>query len=360
MEYVDGVPLTRYCNQENCSIGRRLALFRDVCDAVQHAHQHAVIHRDLKPSNILVKSDGAVRLLDFGIAKQLDSLDEPQHMTRTGLRLMSPAYAAPEQIRGERVEIYTDVYALGVILYELLSGRLPFDAADRTRGGAGSTIIGSEPVRPSLVARRTAPEAAASWPDLDVLCLTGMHKDPTRRYRSVEALIHDIDHYLEAKPLEARPDSYGYLLGKFVRRHRRAVSAAAATIGVLVAIVVSFSLRLAGARNDALAESARTQRIQSFLVNLFEGSDQGAGPAEELRVVTLIDRGLHEARALGDQPDLQAELHPTLGGLYQKLGNLEQAESLLSAALETRRGLFCPQHPAVADSLVAVGLLRLD
>src|ERR1017187_7540366 len=189
MEYVDGLPLTEYCWQRQSSIRERLQSFRSVCEAVQHAHQHAIIHRDLKPSNILVKPDGTVRLLDFGIAKQLDVLDKPADQTLTGLRLMTPAYAAPEQVRGGPVGVYTDVYSLGVILYELLAGRLPFDLSNRTPGEAEAIIIAGDPEKPSASGARTCSASAAAWSDLDVLCLSAMHRDPERRYRSVEALI---------------------------------------------------------------------------------------------------------------------------------------------------------------------------
>src|SRR5437660_4178568 len=141
MEYVEGVPLTEYCEQHASSIPERLRLFRAVCEAVEHAHRHLIVHRDLKPSNILVKPDGSVKLLDFGIAKQLDSLEGPVDRTRTGLRLMTPAYAAPEQILGDPVGIHTDIYTIGVVLYELLTGRLPFDLANRTPREV-ETVIG--------------------------------------------------------------------------------------------------------------------------------------------------------------------------------------------------------------------------
>src|SRR5271155_1671544 len=149
MEYVEGVPLTEYCRKNSCSIEERLKLLRMVCEAVQYAHQHALIHRDLKPSNILVKRDGSVRLLDFGIAKQIEDFDAPVDQTRTALRLMTPAYAAPEQVRGERVGIQADVYALGVILYELLAGRLPFDFAHKTAGEAATMVTTVAPEKPS-------------------------------------------------------------------------------------------------------------------------------------------------------------------------------------------------------------------
>src|SRR3981081_2008343 len=213
MEYVDGVPLTQYCREHECSIEERLHLFRSVCEAVQHAHANAVIHRDLKPSNILVKSDGSIRLLDFGIAKQLESRDLQVDQTMTGLRMMTPAYASPEQIRGDRVGISTDVYSLGVILYELLTGQLPFDLSGLTPAEAATIIAEHEPGKPSAAVKRTTDSRSNShtlsvsktaWADLDVLCLSAMHKDPRRRYRSVEALMRDVDHYLNGDRMEAR------------------------------------------------------------------------------------------------------------------------------------------------------------
>lgn len=367
MEYVDGEPLDRYCRQRRCGIEERLRLFRAVCEAVQFAHTQAVIHRDLKPSNILVRGDGTVKLLDFGIAKQLEEYNPASDMTRTGLRLMTPAYASPEQIRGERAAVQTDVYSLGVVLYRLLTGRLPFDVANRTPAEAATMLADRDPVRPSLVARRVetqepglAPAAGdAAWADLDVLCLTAMHKDVAKRYASVEALIRDIDHFLRAEPLEARPDTFGYRLGKFVRRRRSAVAAGVAALLAVTALVAYFTTQLAAERNAALAEAARTQRIQRFMLNLFQGGDPEAGPARDLRVTTLLERGVQEASALDGDPLVQAELYQTLGDIHQKLGSLDQADKLLNLALERRRAL--PNADAgVAESLVALGLLRTD
>src|SRR5882724_1631692 len=224
MEYVEGMPITDYCQKYSCSIERRLQLFRQVCEAVQYAHAHAVIHRDLKPSNIFVKPDGGVRLLDFGIAKQIENLDSSVNQTRTIMRLMTPAYAAPEQIRGDSVGVQTDVYSLGVILYELLADRLPFDFSNLAPVEAATIIPEHEPGKPSAKAESlNATVNKAAWDDLDVLCLTAMHKDTQRRYRSVEALIRDIAHYLNGEPLEVRPDSLQYRVGKFVKRNQRAV-----------------------------------------------------------------------------------------------------------------------------------------
>jgi eukaryotic-like serine/threonine-protein kinase len=372
MEYVEGVPLTEYCVEHRCSIEERLRLFRAVCEAVQYAHQHAVIHRDLKPSNILVKTDNTIRLLDFGIAKHLENLETPasKHETMTGLRLMTPAYAAPEQVRGERVGIHSDVYSLGVILYELLAGKLPFDLSRLSPGEAETMILTQDPPRPSAFAKEAIKPPGAdpnisslgktAWADLDVLCLTAMHKDTQRRYQSVEALIRDIDHYLKGEPLEARPDTFRYRLGKFVTRNRRAVSAAALVFTIVVGLVIFFTVRLAKARNAALDEAARTQRIQRFMMNLFQGGDESVGPGDSMRVVTLLDRGVQEAQSLNSDPKVQAELYQTLGTIYEQLGKFDQANSLLQSALDRRKALFGPDSTEVAESLVALGQLRSD
>src|SRR2546428_6349297 len=232
MEYVEGVPLTQFCEEHASAMPQRLRLFRAVCEAVEHAHRHLIVHRDLKPSNILVKPDGSVKLLDFGIAKQLGSLEGPMDRTRTGLRVMTPAYAAPEQILGDPVGIHTDIYTLGVVLYELLTGRLPFDLSNRTPGEAETAIIKQGRERPSAAAKEKSISRRA-WADLDVLCLTAMHIEPQRRYRTVEALIRDIDHYIAGEPLEARPDTSRYRLGKDGRPKPPLGSAVAASVPAL-------------------------------------------------------------------------------------------------------------------------------
>lgn len=193
-----------------------------------------------------------------------------------------------------------------------------------------------------------------------MLCLTATHQDPERRYRSVEALIRDIDHYLKAEPLEAQPDTLPYRIGKFVRRNRKAVAVAAIVFTVVAAQAAFFTIRLARARNAALAETARTQRIQRFMLNLFGGGHQEAGPSENLRVVALLDRGMQEARTLNQDPRVQSELYETLGGIYEKLGKFDQADSLLQSAFDEQRSISGPDSVEAAESLVALGSLRAD
>jgi tetratricopeptide (TPR) repeat protein len=187
-----------------------------------------------------------------------------------------------------------------------------------------------------------------------------MHQDPARRYATVDALIRDIDHYLHGEPLEARKDSVRYRLGKFVRRHQQAVVAAGAAFLLAVGLVAFYTVRLARARNEAVIAAEKAQRVQRFTLGLFQGGDKLAGPADSLRVVSLLDRGVADARSLDAEPAAQAELYLTLGGIYEKLGKLSRADSLISLALARRLSLFGPQHPDVAAALVADGELRID
>ncbi|MCA9721632.1 MAG: serine/threonine protein kinase [Gemmatimonadetes bacterium] len=357
MEYVEGTPLTTHATSRALEVRERLRLVLEVCEAVQHAHAHAVIHRDLKPSNVLVTTDGHVKLLDFGIAKQLDPTDEPLEVTRTGLRVLTPSYAAPEQFTGGAVGVRTDVHAIGVMLYELLTGHLPWPAEPESPLAGRSREV----TRPSQLARRgSVAPGRAGWRELDVLVQTAMHQDPARRYPSVEALARDIRHYLASEPLEARPDSAGYRLGRFARRRWRELATAAAVLILLGAVALVAAARVTGARDAALAEAARTARIQAFMLGLFAGGDDDTGPADSLRVRTLLDRGEREAGALDADPEQRAALRETLGEIRRQLGAYDRSDSLLTAALAERVRLHGPAALDVARVRLALARLRLD
>jgi serine/threonine-protein kinase len=356
MEYVDGVSLTEHCVAHDCAVAETLGLFRSVCEAVQYAHSHALIHRDLKPSNILVTKEGIPKLLDFGLAKPIGPEGAALDSTVTGLRLMTPAYAAPEQIQGGQTTVRTDVYGLGVILYQLLARRMPFDLSNLSPGEAEQVILTREPERPSQALGK---EAGAGWDDLDVLCLVAMHKDPARRYQSVEALIRDIDRYLKGEPLEARPDVFTYVVGKFVRRHRLPLLTGFAVLMTIVGLIAFFGFRLERARRTAVAEATRAQRIQQVLTHLFDGNNL-TGPSTELRAVDVLDRGAREALKLGGEPQTEADLLQTVGTLYDKLGHPDRSDALLSSALEIRKKTYGPVSVPVADTLAALAETKSD
>jgi serine/threonine-protein kinase len=365
MEYVRGMPLDVYCRDRALSVRDTLALLAQVCEAVQHAHEHAIVHRDLKPSNILVTETGEVKLLDFGIAKLLEPVtadgapNVDALVTRSEFRLMTPAYAAPEQIRGAAIGVYTDVYALGVLTYQLVTGVLPFDLSEVTPHEAFTRIVEQDAERASVAAARhrtraaqalgesahdaparaahTASPSKAMWADLDLLCSAAMHKDPSRRYRTVDALHRDLVHTMRGEPLDAHPDSVPYRLSRFVRRNRRAVVAGALTVLLLSLVGVGYVTRIAAARDAATAEARRRDQLQQFLLSLFSGDKAGA-PAETLRVSTLVERGERQAAMLGRDPAAQGDLYVALGSIHEALGRFDRADSVLREgvrALET-------------------------
>ncbi len=363
MELVEGVSIGEYCRDHGCPVGQRLELFRQACEAVRYAHAHAIIHRDIKPSNILVTDDGCVKLVDFGIAKQLEAAEDGGSRTRTVLRAMTPAYAAPEQLTGDEPGVQADVYSLGVVLYELLTGTLPFELGGLTPAEAVTALTGESPVRPStraVAGGGGALPSRAAWADIDMLCLKAMHPDPSRRYSSVEALIRDVDHYLRQEPLEARPDRLGYRAGKFLRRHWQVASVTAGAAALAIGLSTVFTLRLTTARDAAIAEAARTERVQRFMTSLFQGGDERAGPRIGMKVTEMLERGVREAETLSADPPVQAELMHNLASIYQQLGRLDEADALFARSLDRRREALGPDSPEVAESLVAIGLLRVD
>jgi eukaryotic-like serine/threonine-protein kinase len=302
MEFVEGLRFTEYCRNQDRPIEDRLRLFRMVCQAVQYAHSQEIIHRDLKPSNILVEPDGTPRLLDFGIARELQSLDDPADQTRPGLQFMSRDYAAPEWVRDGSVGFYTDVYSLGVMLYETLAGRLPLDRPEK-------------------------PTAGTKWNDLDVLCLKAMHQEAHARYQSVEAFIRDIDHYLKGEPLEARPDSLTYRLRKFVTRNRHVVVAAAFASALVVSLIVFFTLRLARARDRADRETAIASAMNRFLSDDLLGQSDPfkSGQAKKAFVDVVNQASSHIDLQFRTEPVVAARLHQTIARAFDNGSDFARA-----------------------------------
>ena len=350
LEHVEGAPLDVYCDTHQLTVEARLALFRKVCAAVQHAHRNLLVHRDLKPANVLVTAEGEPKLLDFGIAKQLATGLETDAETRTGLRVMTPGYASPEQVRAEAVTTASDVYSLGVLLYELLSGRSPYRASAETPFALERAVLEEIPEKPSDAAARggeaenaAIAQARGSRPaelrrrlrgDLDNIVLMALRKEPARRYGSAAELEGDLDRFLTQRPVTARRDSLGYRAGLFIRRHRWAVAA-----GVLAALVTAGLLAgLVAQSVRAAREGDKARRALAFLVDVFKQSDPYQTGGERVTPQQILDQGAARVeRELEDQPEVQAALMDAIGQVYLGLGLPGRAEPLLEAALARRR-----------------------
>jgi eukaryotic-like serine/threonine-protein kinase len=379
MEYVSGEPITRYCDTRTLDVNARLDLFAAVCDAVQYAHQNLVVHRDLKPSNTLVTSDGQVKLLDFGIAKVLHEDDEAPFatLTRLGSGPMTPEYAAPEQVRGEPVTTATDVYALGALAYELLTGRGPHELARRTAAEVERAIAERDIVRPSSVVSRTGggtvvgaadtiAKARGTEParlrrklrgDLDTIVMRALQKDPARRYPSAGAFAEDVRRYRDGRPIAARRDSVPYRAGKFVRRHAISV---VATALVLVALVAGL-IGTAWQAGVASREAAKATEVSHFLASLFAVADPARTNAAQVTARELLDRGATRIETdLAGQPDVQAEMMLLLGRIYRELGVYDRARPLLERALDLRRTRFGGDDAQAASTMSELGRLWLD
>jgi serine/threonine protein kinase len=372
MEYVDGEPLDEYCDAHRLSIARRLTLFLDVCDAVEHAHRHFIVHRDLKPRNILVSGEGSVKLLDFGIARILEPEDDEEDLTRTGhAHPMTLSYASPEQVRGEPITTASDVYALGVLLYKLLTGLHPYRREFTSPSDAERVICGETPTVPS---RRLAAEESREIAeardaslsklqrelsgDLDAIVLTAMRKEPSRRYPSVHQLSEDLRRHLQGYPVRARKDSVGYRASRFVRRHRIGFAASvtvAALAAALMAVSVRHTLTTAALGRALSREVETTQQVSEFLVDLFRTSNPMEGFGDTVRVRTLLDQGLENlAQEKGGTPEVRARTLMVMGRVYGNLGLYDEAVVLQEEALRTWRSLYGRVHPEVAEALEAL------
>jgi eukaryotic-like serine/threonine-protein kinase len=389
MEYIDGVPIDVYCDRNSLTLEDRLRLFCTVCSAVHSAHQNLIVHRDLKPSNILVTQSGIPKLLDFGIAKLLDDRHMMQTLavTQADVRLMTPDHASPEQVRGDPITTASDVYVLAILLYELLTGMKPFARMTRL-ADLERAICEQTPVLPSaaLTASAKVPESEladiaarrrTTLPrlrrqlrgDLDKIILTGLRKEPERRYSSVEQFSADIERFLQGRPVAAQADAWTYRTAKFVRRHFIVVGLSMVFVLSLIAFSIATYVQYvriqqerdiaAQQRSVAELQRARAENVSAFMTELFQLSDPSEARGNEVRVREILDRGAARiSTELRSQPELQATLMETMGKVYLNLGLNREAAPLIERSLEVRRRLFGPMHDSVAQSLNSLAWLQ--
>jgi serine/threonine-protein kinase len=387
MEFIDGNPITDYCDSKELTIRERLELFRTVCSAVQYAHQSLVVHRDIKPANILVNKQGRPKLLDFGIAKLLDEDigEAGNELTKAGIWHFTPEYASPEQMKSESITTTSDIYSLGVLLYQLLSGHHPYRITSSSPLAVSKIITEEKIVKPSDKfhrieevtaadgnAKQLTPEIISKTRsekpekifrnlrgDLDNIVLKAMHKDPFRRYASAEQFSEDIKRFLTGLPVMARKDTVQYRVSKFVQRHRVGVVLSGLILMLLISsiIIISWQANIASEeRDNARIESNKFERVNMFLQGMLSSVDPNE-LGRDVKVYDILEKAAEDIKTeLKDQPEIEADISRTLGNTYVSLGEYDEAEPHLYKSLSINENLYGAESKQVAQSLHDIGL----
>lgn len=367
MEFIDGIPITDFCHQKKLSLEEKLKLFREVCTAVQYAHQNLIVHRDLKPGNILVTKDGIPKLLDFGIAKLIDEelVDNNEDLTRTGVWHLTPEYASPEQIKGEKITTASDIYSLGVLLYQILTGYQPYKISNNSPAAISKIITEEIIQKPSEKVKDKSREHAESnlflndkisnqlKGDLDNIVLKAMHKDPARRYVSVEQFSEDIRRHLSGLPVIAQKDTAGYRLSKFIQRHKVGFIS---SVGFIVFLIINLIAIIwqaniaANERDKAKLEAQKVETVNKFLLDMLSSVD----PTEIGRDVKVYDvlrkSALGVEKGFKDQPGIEASIQKTIGKTLTSLGEYDEAKPHLLRSLLLNERVYGKQSNQASES----------
>ncbi|HKK62072.1 MAG TPA: serine/threonine-protein kinase [Bacteroidales bacterium] len=336
MEYIEGSSITDYCNNNNLSVNEKLQLFTDACEAVQFAHSNFIVHRDLKPDNIIVTSKGNVKVLDFGIAKLIDNevlTEDEVIQTIDGHRFLSLNYAAPEQITLDPVSAATDVYTLGLLLYEVLTGTKPFDLSGKKLAEAEKIIRETPPTSPSSVSTEKQRKLIG---DIDSIVLKALRKEPESRYESVALLLEDIEHFLNNRPVKARSGTIRYKSSKFVKRNKTAIVVSVLFLIVALSFTNYHINQINEERNQAQIEAEKANEVSDFLVGLFESSNPYRIKGTTVTAQELLNQGIDDVSNLEGQPALQAQMFDALGRAQLGLGNYDLGDSLINNGLSIR------------------------
>ncbi|MBK8944596.1 MAG: serine/threonine protein kinase [Ignavibacteriae bacterium] len=370
MEFVDGIPIDEYCDQQKLTIALRLKLFIKVCETVQYAHNNLVIHRDLKPNNILIQNDGTIKLLDFGISKvlsaEVDNHDLPT-ITQAEINLLTPEYSSPEQIKNSKVSVSTDVYSLGLILFKLLSGKSAHEFNSRTFNEFEKVICDQTIPKPSTVITNSNNEVFDNRKihfvklkkllngDLDNICQMALRKEPERRYASVEMLSYDIERYLNNLPILARKESFSYLAKKFIIRHKKAVIANFALFIIINGLIFYYTIQLKEQRDKANWEARKAEQVASFLQELFLVADPDESKGRTITARELLDRGASKLMVeLEEDPEIKSQLLNTIGNVYTNLGLLNSAEKIF-LEIKNKKNLSAIDKQTYVETLTNLG-----
>lgn len=359
MEYVDGMPITAYCRQNKCSLQHRLKLFRQLCEAVQYAHSNFIVHRDLKPDNLFVTPQRNIKVLDFGIAKMLNDDVTPSHLenTSTGRQIVTYKYAAPEQLTSDPITTATDVYSLGILLFELLTGMHPFRFNNKTFPEIEHTIRKELPQRPSHV---QSDSKNHSDPELDSILLKALNKNPADRYQSAQHMLDDIIRYQENKPVLAKDGKALYRSAKFLKRHSVPFLSATAIFLSGILFLFFYTSKITSEREIAQWQAQKAEQATTILIDLFEANQPGQTEAGNFSVQSLLELGETKADNLEAFPELKGTMYSVIGQIYRNIGAFDKADYLLNNAMLIFQNHYGETHVETINTMDNYGLLLIS